>query len=152
MFLASIDVRQSCFACTFCEIHFTFFVGNSLLSKFRHFFVYNSFGWNLDCVKDLSFSMSGSTNTYLIKPCIQLSFSSKSSRHLHFQTVWARDLTFLENVHLSPSVTCQMSIVTCHMSHVKCHMSGVRCHMSFFTGGAYCLRVCYQRSLPRQVL
>ena len=41
--------------------------------------------------------------------------------------VRARELTFWENVHLPPPVTCQVSHVTCHV-----HMSPVTCHMSNF--------------------
>ena len=58
------------------------------------------------------------------------SCSSKSSRHLQSQAVWARDLKFLENVHLPPCVICHMSHVMCHMSCVTCHVSCVMCHMS----------------------
>ena len=60
------------------------------------------------------------------------SFSSKSLRHVHSQTVWARDVAFLENVHLPPCVTCHMSQVMCHMSHVICRMSCVTCNISIF--------------------
>ena len=44
------------------------------------------------------------------------------------QTVRARRLKFLENVHPPPHVTCHMSCVICHMSHVKCHMPRVTWH------------------------
>ena len=51
------------------------------------------------------------------------SFSSKSSKHLHFKTRRARAQKFRENVHSPPCVTCHVSHVTCHMSRVTCHMS-----------------------------
>ena len=57
------------------------------------------------------------TPLLLISWLIQSSFSFQSSRHHHFQTVRARELTFWENVHPSPP-TCHMSRVTCH---VLCH-------------------------------
>ena len=86
--------------------------------------------------------------------------------HHYTQTVRARGLTFFENVHPPPSVTCQLSCDTCHMSrvtrqvsHGRCHMSGVmfRCHASHIyiilqSGLAICLRVCYQRGLTCLVI
>ena len=51
-----------------------------------------------------------------------------SSVHLDSQTIRAKELKFLEKVHLFPSVMC-------HVSHVMCHMSHVTCHMYFFWGG-----------------
>ena len=71
------------------------------------------------------------TPLLLIHSLSDSSFSSKSSRHLHFQTIWARDPQFWENVHLSPSVTFHLSCVTCHESHVTCHIF----HLIFFWGG-----------------
>ena len=57
----------------------------------------------------------------LILSFIQWSFSSKSLRHLHFQTVLAQDLQFWENAHLPQmshvSVTCK-----CHVSCMTCQM------------------------------
>ena len=53
------------------------------------------------------------------------SFSWKSSKHLHSQTVRARKLKFLENFHFPPCVTC-------HMSHVICAMSCVINKLNFF--------------------
>ena len=41
--------------------------------------------------------------------------------HPKYQTVEARDLTFLEKGHLPPPVMCHVSSVPCHMSHVMCH-------------------------------
>ena len=38
------------------------------------------------------------------------------------QTVGARELTFLEKVHLLPSVTTHMSCVICHVSYAMCHV------------------------------
>ena len=52
------------------------------------------------------------------------SFSSKSSKHFHSQTVRARELNFLENVQ-HPS--------TPHMSHVKYHTTCVRYPVSRVT-------------------
>ena len=62
-------------------------------------------------------------------------FSSKSSKHHKSQTVRARDLTFLHNVH--------------HLTHVMCHMSSVMCQFSCFYTNWW--RVCYQRGLARLV-
>ena len=41
----------------------------------------------------------------------------------------ARELTFWENVHPSPSGTSHMSHVMCHMSHVICQASHVTCQV-----------------------
>ena len=46
------------------------------------------------------------------------SFASKSSKHHNSQTIRARDLTFLYNVH-------HVSRVMCHISPITCQMSGV---------------------------
>ena len=76
------------------------------------------------------------------------------SKHLHSQTVRARELKFSEKVHLPPPVTCHVSHVTYHMSHVACHVSHVKCNFFsfFFQSGEACLwRVCYQWGLPRLV-
>ena len=51
------------------------------------------------------------------------SFTSKSSKHLHSQTVRARGLKFWEDVHCSSPSTCHVSCVMCHMSCVTCKMS-----------------------------
>ena len=82
-----------------------------------------------------------------------------SSKHLHSQTVIARELKFKRRF------TCpHVSHVTCHVSHVPCPMSHVNYYIIFlfvlfiytFWGGqsgeASCWRVCYQRDLPRLVL
>ena len=45
------------------------------------------------------------------------------------QTVRARELAFLENVHPPPRVTCHVSNVKRNMSCVMCCMSLVRCHV-----------------------
>ena len=37
------------------------------------------------------------------------------TKHLHSQTVRARELKFFREVHLAPPVTCHMSHVTCQM-------------------------------------
>ena len=42
-----------------------------------------------------------------------LSFSSRSSNHFPAQTERARELKFWQNVHPTPSVTCQVSGVAC---------------------------------------
>ena len=56
--------------------------------------------------------------------------SWESSRHLHTQTIRARYLTFLLNIHHPLCVTWHMSYVTCDMSSVRCHMSCVTCNIS----------------------
>ena len=56
----------------------------------------------------------------------ELGFSSKSSQHLKFQTIRARQLKFLENNHLPPCVTYQVS-------HVGCQVSGT--NLFIFLGG-----------------
>ena len=92
-------------------------------------------GIDTDCLHTRC-SRGCSTNTFVIHSFIHSltnsSISSKSSGHLHSQTIWARDLKFRENVHLPPCVTCHMSRVTCHISCVTCHVSHVACHMSHF--------------------
>ena len=74
-----------------------------------------------------------STNTFVIHQLIhELTnsfFSSKSSRHLHSLTKWAK---FWEHVHFPPCVTRQMSYVMCSMSSVICHVS---CVIFIFFGG-----------------
>ena len=50
------------------------------------------------------------------------------SSNLHSQVVTARELKFLQKLHLLPPVMCQVSDVTCHMSDVTCHLSYVTCH------------------------
>ena len=55
-------------------------------------------------------------------------FSSKPSKHHYTQTVRARKLKFLNNIH--PRTMSQVSGVTCHMWGVVCHVSGIRCHLS----------------------
>ena len=62
---------------------------------------------------------------HMESPFSEWSFSSKSSKDLHSQTVRARDLKFWEQVHCPPLVTCQMPYVMCHMSRVTCHKSFV---------------------------
>ena len=56
------------------------------------------------------------------------SFSSKSSEHLHSQTVRAREIQFWEKDHLPPPP------VTCHVSHVGCHVShAAPCEVTYQT-------------------
>ena len=75
---------------------------------------------------------------FLVKPFIHLmsewSFCSECSSHCPSQTVRAGELTFWENVHPPPCVTCHMSHVMCHMSRVTYRVSGVTCYFfsSFF--------------------
>ena len=57
-------------------------------------------------------------------------FVKISSKHLHFQTIRAKELTFWEKVHHPPHVTLR---VTYHMSHVTCHVSRVMYHVSHVT-------------------
>ena len=55
----SLDVWQSYFAHTFCQIHFTLFCCKfTFFLQFTHFFGYYSFGSNLACVNKSYFSMS----------------------------------------------------------------------------------------------
>ena len=56
-----------------------------------------------------------------------------SSSHHIFQTVRARDLKFLHNVHHHICVMCHVSCVMCHVSCVTCHVSPVTCHLSHVT-------------------
>ena len=69
------------------------------------------------------------TPFWLIHSLTNSSFSSKYSRHLHSQTVWARDLEFWENVHLPWCVTCHISHVTGHMLCFTCCVSHIACHI-----------------------
>ena len=76
-----------------------------------------------------------------------------SSKHLHSQTVRAREPTFWEKVHFPPPVTCHVSHIPYHRPHVTCHMS----LLLFFgregqSGEAIWWRVCYHLGLPRLVL
>ena len=48
-----------------------------------------------------------------------------------FNTLRARELQYLENVH--PITMCHRSHVRCHLSDVMCHMSGVTYQVSFFS-------------------
>ena len=70
--------------------------------------------------------------------------------HLHSQTVSARELKFLENVHPPPCFTC-------HVSFVRCQVSGVSCQVTHLfkkkkklgqSGEASWWKVCYQRYQP----
>ena len=65
----------------------------------------------------------------LIYSLSESSFVKISSKHLHSLTVKPKKLKFLKEVHLLPTVMCQISCVKCHMSHVTCHVSLV---MFFF--------------------
>ena len=61
----------------------------------------------------------------LINSLSRWSFSSKSSKQLNFQTIWARDQKFWENIHLPPYSSCHVSRVTYHLSHVTSYVSNV---------------------------
>ena len=83
-----------------------------------------------------------------------------SSEHLHAQTVQARELQFLEKVHLPPPVMCHVTCVMFLVSCVMCHMSWVAKKYIYKkniikkygqSGGSCWWRVCYQRGLPRLV-
>ena len=73
------------------------------------------------------------------------SFSSKPSKYHKSQTVRARDLQFLNNIHHPLCVTCYMSCVKCHVSYII--------YIFFFPQNVWTSRwrVCYQRGLPRLV-
>ena len=60
-----------------------------------------------------------------------------SSEHLHAQTVRAREVKFLEKVHL-------LQPIMCHMSHVMCHVS----HVTGQSGETSRWMVCYQWGYP----
>ena len=77
---------------------------------------------------------------------------------LHSKTVRARELKWLENVHLPPRVMCHMSTVVCHMSTVTCHVSHTKKYQIIQilfilrqSVTASRQRICYQRGLPRLV-
>ena len=61
---------------------------------------------------------------------ISLPFSSKYSKHRHFQTVRAGDLTIQENIKQPLCLMCHVPQVICHISHVMCPKSRVTCHMT----------------------
>ena len=78
-----------------------------------------------------------------------------SSKHSLSQTVRARKLTILDNVHHMSHVTGPGSHVTGHVLCVTCHGSCVMCHVSHDTkkyygqrSGAIWWRVLYRRGLP----
>ena len=56
-----------------------------------------------------------STNSFVTAS----SFSSKSLKYHNSQTVKARELKLLENIH--PDTMCHVSPVKCHLSHVLCN-------------------------------
>ena len=76
------------------------------------------------------------------------------------QTIRARELKFLENVHPTPCVMCHMSGVMCHLSPVTCLTYFFVLHLLYIyifffylknflqCGGASRRRVCYQWGLP----
>ena len=60
---------------------------------------------------------------FIYLSCLRIPFPKISSKHLHFHTIRDRKLTYGEEVHLLPPVTCHLSHVMCHLSHVMCHVS-----------------------------
>ena len=76
-------------------------------------------------------------------------FSSRSSEHHNWQTLRARQLKFLQNVHMM----CDVSCVMWHMSGVMCNVS----HIFFFfkkkllSVGDSRWRVCYKWGLTNLV-
>ena len=60
------------------------------------------------------------------------SFSSKSSKHLHPQSILARDLNFWEAIQCSPPSMGHMSHVTGHVSYLTFHVSHITCHDCFY--------------------
>ena len=55
------------------------------------------------------------------------------SYHFPAQTKRALELTFWENFHPTPCITCQVSHVMCQMSHVTRHMSSIMWYLSHFS-------------------
>ena len=51
--------------------------------------------------------------------------AGQSSKHQYCQAIRPSELTFWENVHSPPHVTCHMSYVMCHMWWLTCHVSHV---------------------------
>ena len=89
--------------------------------------------WCVMCdVPDLTFNRPGVAGKALQTPLSLIDwlihsfrgpFSSKFSTYHYPQTVRAKEMKFWENVHTTPSVTCDVSQFICHMSHIRCHMS-----------------------------
>ena len=59
----------------------------------------------------------------------QSSFVKISSKHLHSQTVRARELKFWFTSPYMLCVMCHISSVPCHMSYVTCHVWHDTCHL-----------------------
>ena len=55
---------------------------------------------------------------------IESFFSTKSLKYQKYETIRARELTFLHNVHHLSHVMCRVSCVTCHVSCVMWPMRG----------------------------
>ena len=75
-----------------------------------------------------------STISFIIHSLNPWPFSSRSSEHLHSQTVRARELKIWDEVHLPPPDICLMSHVMRHVSCFMCQVSGVTSHMSRVIG------------------
>ena len=69
---------------------------------------------------------------YLIIQSLIHPFPPNLQNHCLSQTVKARELKFLENVHPTPCVTYHMSCITFYISCVTCTLSHCMCHVSFF--------------------
>ena len=91
----------------------------------------------IPCTYQTQCSRGCSTNTTVNDSLSHSSFVKISSKHLHSQTVRARNLKFWDNVHYLLCVanqlsvfSCQLSVVICKVSVVRCHVSSVICYMS----------------------
>ena len=78
-------------------------------------------------LKQTQSSRGCSANTFIINLFVQV-----YSQYLHTQSIWARQMTFWENVHLPPHVTCHKSCVLCPVSHHISQMSCVTCIIFIF--------------------
>ena len=126
-----------------CHCWFRFFPilpADNILISLNLMIVLSHTRWSQGC----------STITFLIYSLIESSFSSKSSKHHKFQTIRARYLKFLHNIHHPLCAMCHMWHVTCHLFHVMCQM-----YFYFFflpqIGGTSWWSVCYQRGRPRLI-
>ena len=76
-----------------------------------------------------------------------------SSKHLHYQTVRARELKLLEKVDFPPPVICHMSLVTCHVASDMCHILHVTFLLYLVQSGAtsrwrVCVSLIFSCPLP----
>ena len=101
---------------TMLQISLITFYCNTYLYNTNLFYIHST-------IKNLVFNrpnVAGAvlhTPLSLINSLTDSSFSSKSSRHLHLLTVWARDLKLWDNIYLPTCVTCP-----CHVSLVTCYV------------------------------